>query len=70
MMIHLSNARLIDPEAGTDVLGALTIADGLIVAINAAPPAGATMIDCAGHPLAPGIIDIGVKIGEPGERHA
>ena len=69
MMIHLSNARLIDPEAGTDVLGALTMADGLIVAINAAAPKGATVIDCGGHPLAPGIIDIGVKIGEPGERH-
>ena len=28
-----------------------------------------TVIDCGGKCLAPGIVDIGVKIGEPGERH-
>jgi dihydroorotase len=68
-MIHLTNARLIDPEAGTDTTGSLTLQDGLISAINAPAPKGARIIDCGGHPLAPGIIDIGVKIGEPGERH-
>ena len=68
-MIHLTNARLIDPEAGTDTPGILTLQDGLITAINAPAPKGARIIDCAGHPLAPGIVDIGVKIGEPGERH-
>ncbi len=68
-MIHLTNARLIDPEAGTDAPGSLTIDGGLIVAINGAAPESASVIDCGGHPLAPGIVDIGVKIGEPGERH-
>jgi dihydroorotase len=68
-MIHLTNARLIDPEAGTDSPGSLTLQDGLITAINGPAPKGAQTIDCGGHPLAPGIIDIGVKIGEPGERH-
>jgi dihydroorotase len=68
-MIHLTNARLIDPEAGTDTPGSITLQDGLIMALNAPPPKGAQIIDCGGHPLAPGIVDIGVKIGEPGERH-
>jgi dihydroorotase len=68
-MIHLTNARLIDPEAGTDTLGSLTIDGGLITAINGPAPKAAMIIDCGGNPLAPGIIDIGVKIGEPGERH-
>ncbi|MFM2390870.1 MAG: hypothetical protein RLZZ437_2425 [Pseudomonadota bacterium] len=68
-MIHLTNARLIDPEAGTDTPGSLTLQDGLIMAINGPSPKGAQIIDCGGHPLAPGIVDIGVKIGEPGERH-
>ncbi|MGL4320434.1 MAG: dihydroorotase, partial [Paracoccaceae bacterium] len=68
-MIHLTNARLIDPEAGTDTPGSLTLHDGLITAINGPAPKGAQIIDCGGHPLAPGIVDIGVKIGEPGERH-
>ena len=30
---------------------------------------GAEIIDCGGQCLAPGIVDWGVKIGEPGERH-
>ncbi len=62
----LTNARLIDPEAGTENLGALRIENGVIVEIL---PADAKGIDCNGKYLAPGIIDIGVKIGEPGERH-
>jgi dihydroorotase len=69
MILHLTNARLIDPEAGTDTPGSITLQDGLIMALNAPPPKGARIIDCGGHPLAPGIVDIGVKIGEPGERH-
>jgi dihydroorotase len=67
--LHLANARLIDPEALTDAPGSLTLRDGLIAAINAPAPKDATIIDCRGLPLAPGIVDLGVKIGEPGERH-
>lgn len=69
MTLHLTNARLIDPEAGTDSLGSLTIAGGLIKSVNDDTPDDATVIDCGGMCLAPGIVDIGVKIGEPGERH-
>jgi dihydroorotase len=69
MTIHLTNARLIDPEAGTDVPGSVTLKDGLIVALGGAAPKTATIVECGGHCLAPGIVDIGVKIGEPGERH-
>lgn len=66
----LINARLIDPEAGTETVGGLRIKDGRIVEILAGKdtPKG-RVIDCLGKYLAPGIIDIGVKIGEPGERH-
>ncbi|MYA89004.1 MAG: amidohydrolase family protein [Boseongicola sp. SB0662_bin_57] len=61
------NARLIDPEKGTDKTGTLAVRDGVIVG-----PQGmddAERIDCNGKCLAPGIIDIGVKVSEPGERH-
>jgi dihydroorotase len=61
------NARLIDPESGSESLGSLTVNAGLITARDAAPTG--EIIDCDGQYLAPGIIDIGVKIGEPGERH-
>ena len=61
------NARLIDAQAGTDTIGTLAIRDGKI-----AGPTGmddAQIIDCNGKCLAPGIVDIGVKVSEPGERH-
>ena len=69
MILHFENARLIDPEAGTDSLGSLTVSEGQIVARDGAVPKGAEIVDCAGACLAPGIVDWGVKIGEPGERH-
>ncbi len=69
MILHFQNARLIDPEALTDEPGSLTVEDGLIVAVDDDAPEGARIVDCAGRCLAPGIVDWGVKIGEPGERH-
>jgi dihydroorotase len=69
MILHFTNARLIDTEAGTDTSGTLTVKDGLILARDGTAPKGATVIDCGGKCLAPGIVDLGVKIGEPGERH-
>ena len=68
MTLLLDNTRLIDPDTGDDRLGSLVIDDGEIAAFDAAPRA-ARIIDCGGLCLAPGIIDIGVKICEPGERH-
>ena len=67
-----TNARLIDPETQTDGMGSLLVRDGVIVGRGGAgdaAPEGATVIDCNGRALAPGIVDWGVKIGEPGERH-
>ncbi|MCJ8138811.1 dihydroorotase [Falsirhodobacter halotolerans] len=68
-MIHLTNARLIDPEGMTDAIGSLTLEGGMIVARNASAPDGAEVMDCGGKCLAPGLIDMGVHIGEPGARH-
>ena len=66
MTFTLTNTRIIDPEAGTETLGAVRIENGVIAEILQLETDG---IDCGGKYLAPGIIDIGVKIGEPGERH-
>lgn len=68
-LLHFQNARLIDPEAGTDAIGTLTVQDGVVLGPSAKAPKGASIIDCGGKCLAPGIVDWGVKIGEPGERH-
>ena len=62
-----TNARLIDPETGTETLASLTIENGLILGRDLAPKG--EIVDCGGKPPAPGIVDIGVKAGEPGERH-
>ncbi|AXX99175.1 dihydroorotase [Profundibacter amoris] len=67
MTLTLTNARLINPETGTDTIGSLTIKDGVITGINTAPVGD--VVDCSGKCLAPGIVDIGVKVCEPGERH-
>lgn len=65
--ITFTNARLIDPETGEETKGSLIVEDGVITGRDLAPDG--EVIDCAGKCLAPGIVDIGVKAGEPGERH-
>jgi dihydroorotase len=71
MSILFKNARLIDPEAGTEDLGWLLVKDRMIAARGAGDTTqnAERVIDCAEACLAPGLVDIGVKIGEPGERH-
>lgn len=66
------NAQLINPEADSADPGWLLVRNGLIADLghDTAPSVdGAVVVDCAGKPLAPGLVDLGVKVGEPGERH-
>lgn len=53
------------------MIGNLLVEDGVISAIGAdiSAPDAAEVVDCEGLCLAPGIVDIGVKVCEPGERH-
>jgi len=76
MTTLFTNARIIDPEALTETSGALLIEDGIVNEVLSDPSAiaakagvAAQVIDCGGKVLAPGIVDIGVKISEPGERN-
>ena len=69
MILHLTNARLIDPEGQTEGLGDLLVDGGTLAGVGCTAPKGARVVDCGGACLAPGIVDVGVKIGEPGERH-
>lgn len=67
----LRNVRLLDPASGLDESGAsLLISDGKIVDYgrNITSPANAEVIDLDGRCVAPGLVDMRVLIGEPGEE--
>lgn len=69
------NARLMDPETGLDAKGALLTEGSKIVDFgpqlfnDGKTPDGATVIDCGGHILAPGLIDLQVHFREPGQEY-
>ena len=68
------NARIIDPAADTDYVGAVLISDGKIADFGpnlfaSGAPYGIQSVDCRGLYLAPGIVDTRVHTGEPGEEH-
>ncbi|WP_102226050.1 dihydroorotase [Acidimangrovimonas sediminis] len=70
MTLYLSDARIVDPAAGTETHGNIVLDGGVIAAIgDMGPPKGAEVIDCRGKCVAPGIVDLGAKVCEPGERH-
>ena len=69
-----TNARLIDPASGLDAKGALLSLNGKIADLganlfSAGAPDGIQEVDCGGHILAPGLVDMRVQPGEPGEEH-
>jgi dihydroorotase len=67
------NARLLDPASGKDEPGGLLVRDGVIADMgphlrrNAAERS--RVIDCRGHLLCPGLVDMQVFTGEPGQEH-
>lgn len=69
----LINARLVDPASDRDEPGGLLIRDGKIADIGAHlrrnAPEGSTVIDCGGHVVCPGLVDMHVFTGEPGAEH-
>lgn len=65
------NARLVDPETGRDGPGALLLRDGRIAEVRAGGgfdglSGDVEVLDCDGQVLAPGLVDLRVKTGEPG----
>lgn len=68
------NARIVDPSRNLDEIGTV-ITDGTAIiaagsaALNQGAPEGATVIDCSGKAILPGLVDARVHIGEPGAEH-
>lgn len=68
MKIHIKNGRLIDPANGIDRPADVFVAAGRIAAIGA-PPDGFhanRVIDATGCVVCPGLVDLSVRLREPG----
>jgi len=71
MKIHIKNGRLIDPKNGIDAQRDIYIAAGKIVAVGHAPAnfAANRTIDAAGRVICPGLVDLAVRLREPGYEY-
>ena len=71
MKIEIRNGRLIDPAQGVDRVTSLYMAAGKVAAIGAAPAGWSAnrVIDAHDLVVAPGLIDIAVRLREPGLEH-
>ena len=61
--ILLANARIMDPSRDLDIAGDLLLADGLVREAKrgigaAGVPEGTEVVECRGHIVAPGLIDM------------
>src|ERR1700694_385117 len=67
------NARLVDPASGKDEPGGLLVEDGVIADLGGHlrrnAPERTHVVDCKGHVLCPGLIDMAVFTGELGQEH-
>lgn len=68
MRIHIKNGRLIDPKNGRDAIQDLFIAKGKIVAIGDPPNEfqASRVIDAQSLIVCPGLVDLSVRLREPG----
>jgi dihydroorotase len=71
--IAFVGARIVDPESGYDGPGSLVVRDGVIADVQKRPDlergsAQMRVVDCGGAVLAPGLVDLRVKTGEPGNE--
>jgi len=70
----LHNARIVDPSRGIDETGSVIVDGTKVVAAGASArnqgtPEGATVVDCRGKTILPGLVDSRVFIGEPGAEY-
>ncbi len=69
MRVLIRNGRLIDPAANTDRQGDLALADGRILGPPAADFQADELIDAGGLIVCPGLVDLSVRLREPGQTH-
>jgi dihydroorotase len=69
--ISIHNGRLIDPANGIDALLDLHIEDGHVTAVGPAPPGfrAELSLDAEAQVVCPGLVDLAVRLREPGAEH-
>ncbi|HEY2336190.1 MAG TPA: dihydroorotase [Burkholderiales bacterium] len=66
MKLHIKNGRVVDPASGRDSVGDVYVADGKIAESFSNPE---KTVDAKGLVVAPGFIDLSVRLREPGQEH-
>ncbi|MCE2859928.1 MAG: dihydroorotase, partial [Oxalobacteraceae bacterium] len=71
MRLHIKNGRVIDPANHIDAVHDLFIADGKIAALGKSPAGfqADQVIDANGLVVAPGLVDLSVRLREPGYEY-
>jgi dihydroorotase len=71
MKILIQNGRVVDPASGRDEVADIAIGAGRILAIGrvAADFHASRKIDATGLVVAPGLVDLAVRLREPGHEH-
>jgi len=66
----LKGGRVLDPASGTDAVLDVRIAEGVIAEVGSDLSADAEVVDCDGHWIAPGFVDLHTHLREPGFEDA
>lgn len=70
MKLRIINGRLLNPATKQDEVAVIDIAAGRIVGINSTEDFSADqIIDAAGKAIIPGLVDLSVRLREPGNEH-
>ena len=71
MKLLIKNGRIMDPATGLDQVGDVAIAAGRIVSLGKASSDfhPNRTIDARGLVVAPGLVDLAVRLREPGHEH-
>jgi dihydroorotase len=71
MKILIQGGRVMDPASGTDTVADVAISAGKILAIGKAPEGfqAQKTIDAKGLIVMPGLVDLSVRLKEPGHEH-
>ena len=69
--LSILNGRVIDPASNLDSVTDVHIADGKILAISTVPPdfSAEQQIDAKDQIVCPGLVDLSVRLREPGAEH-